>query len=103
MIDQNLTRLQLVKRILDAMDSEFALGEDDSLWINDGQYQIFLPDRPTSEVIIRFSKNFHPAADAGIATRFSGVATPMGLDVSFAGCFDPDSDTTGVVLIQADE
>jgi hypothetical protein len=85
------------------MDSEFALGEDGSLWINDGQYQIFLPDRPTSEVIIRFSKNFHPAAVAGIATRFSGVATPMGLDVSFAGCFDPNDDSTGVVLIQEDE
>ena len=100
MIDQNLTRLQLVKRILDAMDSEFALDEDGSLWINDGQYQIFLPDRPTSEVIIRFSKNLHPATVAGIATRFSGVATPMGLDVRFVGCYDPDNDATGVVLIE---
>ena len=100
MIDQNLTRLQLVKRILDAMDSEFALDEDGSLWINDGQYQIFLPDRPTSEVIIRFSKYLHPAVVAGIATRFSGVATPMGLDVRFVGCYDSDNDATGVVLIE---
>ena len=100
MIDQNLTRLQLVKRILDAMDSEFALDEDGSLWINDGQYQIFLPDRPTSEVIIRFSKYLHPAAVAGIATRFSGVATPMGLDVRFVGCYDSDNDASGVVLIE---
>ena len=100
MIDQNLTRLQLVKRILDAMDSEFALDEDGSLWIKDGQYQIFLPDRPASDVIIRFSKNLYPAAVAGIATRFSGVATPMGLDVRFVGCYDSDNDATGVVLIE---
>ena len=100
MIGQYLTRLQLVKRILDAMDCEFATDEDGSLWVNDGQYQIFLPDRPASEIIIRFSKNLHPAVVAGIATRFAGVATPMGLDVSFAGSFDPNDGSTGVVLIQ---
>ena len=100
MIDLKAVRLQYIRSILAAMDSEFAFGEDGSLWINDGQYQIFLPDRSTSEVIIRFSKNLHPAAVAGIATRFSGVATPMGLDVRFVGCYDSDNDATGVVLIE---
>ena len=100
MIDQNSTRLQLVKGILAAMDSEFAFDEDGSLWINDGLFQIFLPAQFTSEVIIRFNKNLHPAAVANIATRFSGVATPMGLDVSFEGWFDPNDDSTGVVLIE---
>jgi hypothetical protein len=102
MIDLKVVRLQYVERIIAAMDSEFALGEDGSLWINDGQYQIFLPDLPTSEVIIRFSKILHPAAVAGIATHFSGVAIPMGLDVSFTGCFDPNDDSTGVVFIEED-
>jgi hypothetical protein len=102
MIDSKAVRLQYVERILAAMDAEFAMGEDGSLWVNDGQYQIILPDRPTSEVIIRFSKNLFPAAIADIAARFSGVATPMGLDVSFYGYFDPNSDATGVVLIEAD-
>lgn len=100
MIDQKFIRLQMVKRILDSMDSEFAFGDNCSLWINDGQYQILLPHRPTSEVIIRFSTNLNQAAVADIAARFSGVATLMGLDVSFTGWFDPDDDSTGVVLIQ---
>jgi hypothetical protein len=103
MIDQKLVRLQYVERILAAMDSEFALGEDDSLWVNDGQYQILLPDQSPSEVLIRFSKKFHPAAAAYIGTIFSGVANPMGLNVRFTGTFDPDCDSTGVVLIQEDE
>jgi hypothetical protein len=102
MIDLKIVRLQYVERVLAAMDSDFALGEDGSLWVNDGQYQILLPDQTTSEVIIRFSKNLHPAAVAGIATRFSGVANPMGLDVSFTGCFDPNDDSTGVVFIEED-
>ncbi len=102
MLDPKFLRLQMVKRILDAMDSEFALGEGGSLWIDDGQYQIFLPHRSTSEVLIRFNKNLHPAAVAGIATRFSGVATSMGLDVSFTGCFDPNDDSTGVIVIGED-
>ena len=102
MIDSKAVRLQYVERIIAAMDPEFAFGEDGSLWVNDGQYQILLPDQSTSEVIIRFSKNFYPAAIADIATRFSGVATPMGLDVQFFGYFDPNSDATGVVLIQED-
>ena len=102
MIDSKVVRLQYVERIIAAMDSEFAFGEDGSLWVNDGQYQIILPDRPTSEVIIRFSKNFYSAAIADIATRFSGVATPMGLDVQFFGYFDPNSDATGVVFFQVD-
>ena len=82
------------------MDSEFARGEDGSLWVNDGQYQIILPDRPTSEVLIRFSEKFHYAAAANIGTTFAGVANPMGLNVRFAGTFDPDNDATGVVLIE---
>ena len=102
MVDPKTVRIQYVSRIIAAMDSEFAMDEDGSLWVNDGQYQIILPNKPTSEVIIRFSKNFYPAAIADIATRFSGVATPMGLDVQFFGYFDPNSDATGVVLIQED-
>ena len=103
MIDQKLVRLQYVERILAAMDAEFAFGKDGSLWVNDGQYQILLPDQTPSEVLIRFSNKLHNAVAAGIATRFSGVATPMGLDVRFSECFDPTDDSTGVVLIQADE
>jgi hypothetical protein len=102
MIDLKAVRLQYIRSILAAMDSEFAVGEDGSLWVNDGQYQIILPDRPTSEVLIRFSKKFHPAAAANIGTIFSGVANPMGLNVRFTGTFDPDCDSTGVVLIQED-
>ena len=102
MLDQDFLRFQMVKRILCAMDSDFAIGDEGSLWINDGQYQILLPDQTTSEVIIRFSKNLYPAAVADIAARFSGVATLMGLDVCFTGWFDPDDDSTGVVLIQED-
>ena len=103
MIDPKFLRLQMVKRILDAMNSEFAFSDDGSLWINDGQYQILLPDQTTSEVIIRFSKNLYPAAVAGIATRFSGVATLIGLDVVFTGWFDSNDDSTGVVLIGEDK
>jgi hypothetical protein len=102
MIDLKVVRLQYVERIIAAMDSEFALGEDGSLWVNDGQYQIILPDRPTSEVLIRFSKKFHPAAAANVGTLFTGVANPMGLNVRFTGTFDPGCDSTGVVLIQED-
>ena len=79
MIDSKVVRLQYVERILAAMDSEFALGEDGSLWVNDGQYQILLPDQSPSEVLIRFSKKFHPAAATNIGTRFSGVAKSDGL------------------------
>ena len=103
MIDSKVVRLQYVKRIIAAMDSEFEFGEDGSLWVDDGQWQVFLPDKATGEVIIRFSKNLYPVVTADIAKRFTGVATPMGLDVRFAGCYDPDSDSTGVILIQADE
>jgi hypothetical protein len=103
MIDSKVVRLQYVKSIIAAMDSEFAFGEDDSLWVNDGQWQIFLPERPASEVLIRFNKKLYPAVAADIASRFSGVAIPMGLDVKFIGTFDPDCDSTGVVLIQTDE
>jgi len=102
MVDSKSVRLQYVKSIIAAMDAEFALGEDGSLWVNDGQYQIILPDQSPSEVLIRFSKNFHPAAAANIGTLFSGVANPMGLNVRFTGTFDPDCDSTGVVLIQTD-
>ena len=103
MIDSKSVRLQYVRSILAAMDAEFALGEDGSLWVNDGQYQIILPDRPTSEVLIRFSKKFHPAAAANVGTLFTGVANPMGLNVRFTGTFDPDCDSAGVVLIQTEE
>jgi hypothetical protein len=102
MLDLKVVRLQYVEKILAAMDSEFALGEDGSLWVNDGQYQILLPDHSPSEVLIRFSKNFHHAAAANIGKRFSGVAIPMGLNVEFTGIFDPGCDSTGVVLIQED-
>ena len=102
MVDPKTVRFQYVSRIIAALDSEFAIGEDGSLWVNDGQYQILLPDQNPSEVLIRFSKKFHPAAAANIGTIFSGVANPMGLDVRFIGTFDPDCDSTGVVLIEAD-
>jgi len=102
MIDSKVVRLQYIKGILAAMDSEFAFGEDDSLWVNDGQYQILLSDHSSSEVVIRLSKNLHPGVAADISTRFAGVATPMGLDVRFTGTFDPDCDSTGVFLIQED-
>jgi hypothetical protein len=102
MTDQNSTRLQMVKRLIEAMDCEFAYDDDDSLWVNDGQWQVFLPGQPTREVVLRFSENLHPAVSADIAARFSGVATLMGLDVSFNGSYDPSSDSTGVVLIQED-
>ena len=103
MVDPKTVRFQYVSRIIAALDSEFAIGEDGSFWVNDGQYQILLPDQSPSEVLIRFSKKFHPATAANIGTRFSGVANPMGLNVRFTGTFDPDCDSTGVVLIQEDE
>jgi hypothetical protein len=103
MVDPKTVRLQYVKSIIAAMDSEFAFGEDDSLWVNDGQYQILLPNQSSSEGLIRFSKKLYPAVAADIASRFSGVANPMGLDVRFTGTFDPDCDSTGVVLIQTEE
>ena len=103
MIDSKVVRLQYVERILAAMDAEFALGEDGSLWVNDGQYQIILTDQSHSEVLIRFSEKFHHAAAANIGTTFAGVANPMGLNVRFTGTFDPDCDSTGVVLIKTDE
>jgi hypothetical protein len=103
MVDPKTVRFQYVERIIAAMDSEFAIGEDGSLWVNDGQYQIILTDQSPSEVLIRFSKKFHPAAAANIGNLFSGVANPMGLNVRFTGTFDPDCDSTGVVLIQEHE
>jgi len=102
MIDLKEVRLQYIGSILAAMDSEFAFGEDGSLWVNDGQYQILLPDHSPSEVVIRLSKNLYPGVAADISNRFLGVATPMGLDVRFIGTFDPDCDSIGVVLIQED-
>ena len=102
MIDSKTVRLQYIRSILAAMDSEFAFDEDGSLWVNDGQYQILLPDHSSSEVVIRLCKNLYPGVAADISKRFTGVATPMGLDVRFTGTFDPDCDSTGVVLIQED-
>ena len=103
MINLKLIRLQLVKRIIAAMDFEITFIEDGSLWVNDRQWHIFLPEKSTSEVLIRFNKNMYPALAADIASRFSGIANPMGLDVIFIGCYDTDSDSTGMVLIKTDE
>ena len=102
MIDLKAVRLQYIRSILAAMDSEFAFGEDGSLWVNDGQYQILLPDHSPSEVVIRLSKNLYPGVAADISKRFTDVATPMGLDVRFIGAFDPDCDSTGAISIQID-
>jgi hypothetical protein len=92
--------LQMVKIIIKALDFEFAFDDDDSLWVNDGDWQVFLPDQPSSEVAIRISHKLHPAVAVDIGVRFSGVATLMGLDVTFNGSYDPSSDSTSVVFIQ---
>lgn len=97
---QNFMRLQKVKRIIEAMDCEFALDDDNSIWVNDGDWQVFLPDQPASEVVIRLSQKLHSAVAADIGARFTGVATLMGLDVTFNGNYDPNCDASGVVLIQ---
>jgi hypothetical protein len=95
-------RLQMVKRIIEAMDCEFALDDNNSIWINDGEWQVFLPDQPANKVVLRIRQNMHPVVATDIGARFSGVANLMGLDISFHGSYDPNSDSTGVVLIQED-
>jgi len=99
MIDYS-KREQMVKQIIWAMDCEFIQDNDNSFWVNDGDWQVILPDRPESEVAIKVSQKLHPATAADIGVRFAGVATLLGLDVSFNGSCNIGSDSTGVVLIQ---
>ena len=99
MIDHD-KRSQMVKQIIWTMDCELIQDSDNSFWINDGDWQVILPDQPENEVAIKVSQNLHPATAADIGIRFTGVATLLGLDVSFNGSCNIGRDSTGIVLIQ---
>jgi len=95
-------REQMVKQIIETMDCEYAQGDESTIWVHDGMWQVFLPDLPENQVAIRISQKLHPAVAIDIGIRFSGAATLMGLNTTFNGVYDPNSDATGVVLIQED-
>ena len=81
-------RQQMVTQIIKTMDCEFVWDNDNTIRINDGDWQVFLPEQPASEVAIKVSQNLHPAVAADIGIRFSGIAALMGLGVTYGGIYN---------------
>ena len=99
MID-HVKREQMVTQIVKTMDCEFVWDGENTIQINDGDWQISLPDQPASEVAIKVNQKLHPAVAADIGIRFSGIATLMGLGVTYGGICEPNCDSTGVIIVQ---
>ena len=99
MVDQKSYRLQVVSQILQTMGAQSEMFNESEIWVDDGQWYLYLPEDEPCLVILRFDHQIDNCISVDLALRFGVPARMLGLDVYSAADIYSDSTNSAVGFI----